>query len=606
MQQSRNEASSKIIPFAQYRRAFQYVAPYWKSLIAVLLLGLFSTAVGLTQPYISRLLIDKALLRKDMHTLFIIAATMVIITVVGFVLNIVSSYLYIRLSAESLFAMRLAVYEHLQKLSPRFFAEIKLGDVVSRINNDVGEVQRICSDTLLSVFSNLFFLAGSLVLMSWMSWSLTLASVALLPIGVLTLRHYQGRLVSQTADLRQRSANLGSFLIESLMGLRLTVTNSAQERERQNFREHNLSFVRSLLSMQLTSFLAGGIPGTVLTLSTAVVFLYGGSLVIDGKLTIGQLIAFMAYHLRLLSPVQSLMGLYTNLLTGGVALGRVFHLLDIPVEVQERAVTLPCPMLRESIRFEQVSFRYKPENPVLEDVSLTIPARSLCVLIGPSGAGKSTLGELLLRLYDVQAGSIAIDGIDVRNLKLAELRGKIALVEQLPYFFRASVRENLMYGNPQASFDDMRSCARKANIDAFVMSLPDGYETLIGERGATLSVGERQRLALARALLRDPEILILDEPTAALDPSAEAHITAEFADALRGRTTILITHRISLVELADVVAILHDGRIVECGSPTELLRKEGLLAEQLRLASRGSRLLAYQGTDSAESAVTSA
>ncbi len=568
-------------------------------MVAVLLLGLFSTAVSLAQPYISRLLIDKALLRKDFHALVVIALAMVFITVLGFVLSILSSYVYIRLSAESLFSMRLAVYAHLQRLSPRFFADVKLGDVVSRINNDVSEVQRICSDTLLSILSNLFFLIGSVVLMSWMNWRLTLASVALLPAGIAALRHYQSKLVNQTAELRQRSSNLGSFLIESLMGLRLTVTNSAETREREKFREHNVSFVRALLSMQLTSFLAGAMPGTVLTLSTAVVFLYGGSLVINGHLTVGQWVAFMGYHLKLMTPVQSLMSVYTNLLTGGVALGRVFHLLDVPVEVEQRVETLPCPVLRESIRFESVGFRYKAETAVLDDVSFNIPAHSLCVLIGPSGAGKSTLGELLLRLYDVQSGSIQLDSVDVRDLKLAELREKIALVEQAPYFFRASIQENLAYGNPAASFESIRRCAKLANIDGFVMSLPEQYETLIGERGATLSVGERQRLALARALLRDPEILILDEPTAALDPSAEAAITVEFADALRGRTTMLITHRMSLVEMADVVVVLRDGRVVEWGSPADLLDHPGHLAEQFRLA--GVRR--SQGTWMAESAV---
>jgi ATP-binding cassette subfamily B protein len=551
------------IPFAQYKRALAYVVPYWRGLLAVMLLGLFSTAVGLVQPYISRLLIDDALLRRNLHALTMIAIAMVVVTIVGFVLNIASSYYYVRLSAESLFDMRLAVYRHLQQLSPRYFTQKKLGDIVSRINNDIGEVQRVCSDTLLSVLSNLLFLVGSIAIMSWLNWRLMLASVALLPVGIFALRHYQGRLTVQTADLRQRSSDLGSFLIETLMGMRLIVASATEKFEAERFREYNSSFIRSLLSMQVLSFLASAMPSTVLTLSTAVVFLYGGKLVIAQQLTVGGLVAFMAYHLKLLSPVQNLLGIYTNLLTGGVSLGRVFEVMDVPVEVKEVADPVPLPWVRHAITFEKVRFQYGHDVPVLRDVSFTIPAGQMCAIVGASGAGKSTLADLLLRFHDVDSGSIAIDGQDIRELRLEDLRRQVAMVEQTPYFFRASIRENIAYGRPEATLEEIRNCAAAAAIDSFIQTLPNGYETILGERGLTLSVGERQRIALARALLRDPRILILDEPTSALDPAAEAAVTGELMNVLRGRTSILITHRMSLAELADMVVVIEDGCVLE-------------------------------------------
>ena len=551
------------IPFAQYKRALAYVVPYWRGLLVVMLLGLFSTAVGLVQPYISRLLIDDALLRRNLHALTMIAIAMVVVTIVGFVLNIASSYYYVRLSAESLFDMRLAVYRHLQQLSPRYFTQKKLGDIVSRINNDIGEVQRVCSDTLLSVLSNLLFLVGSIAIMSWLNWRLMLASIALLPVGIFALRHYQGRLTVQTADLRQRSSDLGSFLIESLMGMRLIVASATEKFEAERFREYNSSFIRSLLSMQVLSFLASAMPSTVLTLSTAVVFLYGGKLVIAQQLTVGGLVAFMAYHLKLLSPVQNLLGIYTNLLTGGVSLGRVFEVMDVPVEVKEVADPVPLPWVRHAITFEKVRFQYGHDVPVLRDVSFTIPAGQMCAIVGASGAGKSTLADLLLRFHDVDSGSITIDGQDIRELRLEDLRRQVAMVEQTPYFFRASIRENIAYGRPEATLEEIRNCAAAAAIDSFIQSLPNGYETILGERGLTLSVGERQRIALARALLRDPRILILDEPTSALDPAAEAAVTGELMNVLRGRTSILITHRMSLAELADMVVVLEDGCMLE-------------------------------------------
>jgi ATP-binding cassette subfamily B protein len=549
------------IPFAQYKRALAYVIPYWRGLLAVLVLGLFSTAVGLVQPYISRLLIDDALLRRNLHALTVIAIAMVVVTVIGFAFNIASSYFYIRLSAETLFDMRLAVYRHLQQLSPRYFTQKKLGDIVSRINNDIGEVQRVCSDTLLSVLSNVLFLVGSIAIMSWLNWRLMLASVALLPVGVFALRHYQGRLTVQTADLRQRSSDLGSFLIENLLGMRLIVASATEKFEAERFREYNSSFIRSLLSMQVLSFLASAMPSTVLTLSTAIVFLYGGKLVIAQQLTIGGLVAFMAYHLKLLSPVQNLLGIYTNLLTGGVSLGRVFEVLDTPVEVREVAAPVPLPAVHHAIAFENVRFHYTHGVAVLRDVSFEIPAGQMCAIVGSSGAGKSTLADLLLRFYDPDSGSISIDGQDIRELRLDDLRQQIAMVEQTPHFFRASIRENIAYGRPEATLENIRICAAAGAIDTFIQSLPQGYETIIGERGLTLSVGERQRIALARALLRDPKILILDEPTSALDPDSEAAVTGELLNVLRGRTSILITHRMHLVEMADMVVVLEDGAI---------------------------------------------
>jgi ATP-binding cassette, subfamily B, bacterial len=572
------------IPFAQYRRALVYVAPYWRGLLLVLVLGLFSTAVGLAQPYISRLLIDDALLRRNAHALWQIAALMVLVTVLGFLLNTVSSYRYVKLSAESLFDMRLAVYRHLQRLSPRYYTKARMGDIVSRINNDIGEVQRVCSDTLLSVLSNILFLAGSIAIMVSLNWRLFLVSAVLLPVGILALRHYQAKLAMQTRDLRERSSDLGSFLIETLFGMRLVVASGGEEREAEEFRAQNSRFVRSLLSMQLLSFCASALPSTALTLSTAIVFFYGGKLVIAGQLTIGGLVAFMAYHMRLLAPVQNLLGIYTNLLTGGVALGRVFEILDVPVEVTESPRAVALGMVRGEITFDHVRFRYSEDVPVLDDVCFHVPAGALCVLAGPSGAGKSTLADLLLRFFDPQAGRITIDRHDLREIRLPDLRQKIAVVEQIPYCFRASVRENIAYGKPGSTFDDIRSCAREAAIDDFIQSLPNGYDTILGERGSTISVGERQRIALARALLRKPAILILDEPTSALDPASEAAVTGAFTHALRGRTSVLITHRMSLVERADLVVVMEGGRIVESGTPRELLSRGSYLSRQFELA----------------------
>ena len=568
---------------SEYRRAFRYLTPYWRGLFVVILLGLFSTGVSLVQPYISRSLIDNALLRHDKHALIKFAALMAGVSIVGFVLNMFSSYRYVRLSAECLFDMRLGVYRHLQRLSPSYFSNKKLGDIVSRLNNDIGEVQRICSDTLLSVLSNVLFLAGSVAAMLWLNWRLFLVSILLLPLAIYALRRYQGRLMIQGRILRERSADLGSFLIENLLGMRLIVSSGNEDREATRFQRLNTSFVDSMLSLQLTSFLSSAIPTCVLTLSTVLVFLYGGKLVIDGQLTIGGLIAFMSYHMRLLSPVQSILGIYTNLVSGSVALRRVFEVVDAPIEVMESPAARPLEGVRGDISFRNVCFRYQSNKSIIDKMSFEIPAGTLCVIIGPSGSGKSTTADLLLRLYDPQEGTISIDGHDLRELTFSDLRQHVGVVEQTPYFFRASIRENIAYGKPGASLDEIRACAKVAAIDHFIESLPNGYDTVLAERGISISVGERQRIALARALLRDPAILILDEPTSAVDSAAERSIVREFERAFRGRTTVLISHHLSLVEMADLLVVIDKGKVLETGTPAELLKTDSYLSRQFRL-----------------------
>jgi ATP-binding cassette subfamily B protein len=545
------------ISFAGYRRALRFIVPYWPGLVVVLLTGLASTGLGLLQPYFSKLLIDDALAQHDMRMLLTVSAAMFGATVLGFVFNIFSSYHYVRVSAKVLFDMRLALYRHLQTLSPRFWARMKMGDVVSRINNDIAEVQRVSADSLLSVLSNLVFLVGSAAIMWSLSPRLFLVSLAAVPVSVWALRHFQNTLAERVRRVRERSADIGSFLIETLLGMRLVVSSHAEEREVERFRGRNQSFVDALLGMQLTSFLAGAVPGSVLTLATAAIFLYGGKMVIDGALSTGSLVAVMAYHMRLLSPVQNLMGLYTNLVSGGVSLSRVWELFDVAPEITQRPGAAALTDVRGEIEFDRVSFGHG-ENMVLEELSFHVPAGKICAILGPSGAGKSTVADLLLRFYDPDAGAVRLDGCDLRKVSLASLRESIALLDQSPYLYQATVRENIAYGRPRASLVEIQDAARAAAIHERILALPSAYETVIAERGQTLSAGERQRIALARAILANPKVLVLDEPTSALDEANERAVAATLADVARGRTVIVITHRATLARIADQVITLNE------------------------------------------------
>lgn len=540
---------------AGYRRTLRYAVPYWKRFTFVFLAGILATMFGLAQPYISKLLIDQALLKRDFHALVTISTMMVVATLASFALNIASSYQYIQASSGVLFGMRLALYRHLQLLSPRFWSRNKMGDVVSRINNDISEVQRVTADSLLGVLSNVVFLAGSAGIMATLNRKLLFLSLAVLPVSLWALTHYQKRLADRVRVVRERSASIGSFLLETLLGIRVVVASGAESREVERFRQENQSFVDALLQMQITSFMAGAMPGALLTLCTAAIFLYGGKMVIDGEITTGSLVAIMAYHARLLSPVQNLMGLYTNMISGGVSLNRVCELLDTPAEVVERPKAVAFPSVRGEIECDGVSFRHG-DTQVLKQLSFRVPAGTICAVLGPSGSGKSTLADLLVRFYDPDQGTIRLDGQDLRDLHLNSLRRSVVLLDQSPYLFHASVRENISYARPDATEEEITAAARAASIHDRIVSLPEGYGTMLAERGQTLSAGERQRLALARALLADPKVLVLDEPTSALDEENERAIAETLSTALVGRTAILITHRLALAQIAHTTVAL--------------------------------------------------
>src|SRR5712692_3539560 len=458
------------ILIAGYRRALRFITPYWRRLTLVLQTGVAATSFGLIQPYISKILIDDALLKRNFRMLVIVSGLMIVATVGSFALNILSSYQYVRVSALVLFDMRLALYRHLQRLSPRFWAGTKLGDVVSRINNDIAEVQRVSADSLLSILSNIVFLAGSAVIMTSLNPRVFLLSAAVIPVSIWALRHYQRRLAERVRAVRERSSDIGSFLLETLLGIRLVVTSNAEEREVERFRVRNQNFLGALMRMQLTSFLSGAVPGTVLTLATAALFLYGGKLVIDGALTTGSLVALMSYHLRLLAPIQNMMGLYTNLVSGGVSLARVWELFDAPVEVVERPGAEPPSALRGEIEFDNVSFRHGSDT-ILDNLSFRVPAGTVCAILGPSGAGKSTLAELLVRFYDPDAGAIRMDGYDLRDLPIRSVRQAVVLLDQSPYLFQASVRENIAYARPEVTGEEIVAACKAAAIHERILAL---------------------------------------------------------------------------------------------------------------------------------------
>lgn len=544
--------------WSAYRRVLPFLRPYAGPLVLVLAISLLSTALGLAQPYVSKLMIDNALLARDMTMLVKIAGLMVTLTVLGFAVNILASYRYIAISARMLFDIRVALLRHLQMLSPRFYGSFRMGDLMSRINGDVGEVQRVAADSLLSVLSNVLFFAGSVGMMLWLDWRLFLVSIALVPVSLLAFALFQKKLTHLTRETRERGADLGSFLVDTVMGMRVVTALRASEHEVARFRERNEAFTGAMLRMQLASFMAGALPGAIMTAATSAVILYGGYRIIEGQTSIGTLVAFMAYHARLLAPIQVLMGLSSSLATARVSLGRIFALFDTAPEVIERPDARPLEKARGDIRFEHVALRHDREA-VLVDAHFSIPSGSFCAVLGESGAGKSTLADLMVRQLDPDAGRILLDGQDLRELRLGDLRREVLLVDQTPWLFNDSIAANIAFAMPEADRDAIEAAGRAAGLESFIARLPEGYETRTGERGLALSAGERQRIALARALLRRPSVLILDEPTSALDAQTEHIIATQLRLAMPNATLIVITHKPALAALADSIIMVEGG-----------------------------------------------
>ena len=551
------DRGGSVAQWRSYARFAPFLRPYMRPLLLVLIISLASTGLTLAQPFLSKLLIDDALLPGDVSALVGVAVAMIAVTVGGFALNILASYRYVEVSAAILFDIRSVILRHLQTLSPRFYSGFRLGDIMSRLNGDVSTVQRVTADTVLSVLSNVLMLIGCVAFMVWLDWVLFLISIVLIPACILVFLHYQRILTAMTQDMRERGADIASMLVDTITGMRTVASLQAGEHEVKRFEQHNSGFVRALLRMQVASFMAGALPGTLLAVTTSAVILYGGLEVVRGDMTIGSLVAFMTYQMRLFGPIQTLMGLTSSLATTRVSLARIFELLDSEPEVRERDGALAFDGLRDRIVLEKVSMSHDG-RPVLEDVSLEIRKGSFCAIVGKSGAGKSTMADLLVRNLDPDRGRILIDGRDIRDLRLADMRREIILADQSPYLFNTSIAANIGFATPDADRDAIKAAARLAGLEPMIARLPQGLDTPTGERGLKVSAGERQRIALARALLRRPSVLVLDEPTAALDSRIGETVIANLRKTLPDATIIAITHDPAVSRLAEKVLTLND------------------------------------------------
>ncbi|MDZ5738903.1 ABC transporter ATP-binding protein [Pseudomonas asiatica] len=565
------ESSDPVLMRQALAWLYGFVRPHRRAIGLLLGLSLGASLLALAQPWLVKTLIDEGLLAKDYQTLWHMAAIMIGAGLLGTVLAGVNRYLHTRLSGRILFALRDDLYRHLQQLSPTFYGRRRIGDILSRLDGDVAEIQRFAVDSLFSAVSAVIGLVGAVVLMLMLSWQLSLLLALLVPIEVLWLRWMRRKVEREVRNLRERSADVSSFLVETLPAMKFIQAAGQQGREAGRLDQLGQGYMRQLLKVQVTEFFTQAIPGTLTSWCRACAFLVGGWWVIQGTWQLGALIAFSTYMGMAVGPVQSLLGLYVAVQRMAVSLGRVMELKHEAVAVRPAANPQPVPDGPGELRLEGVSFAHEGrQGAVLNDVQVCVPGGLKVAISGASGVGKSTLIDLLQRFYDPDAGRILLDGTDLRELDLAALRRRIAVVSQEIVLFRGTLAQNLAYGVPEASREELERVVRLARLDSLVDSLPLGLDGLLGERGQQLSGGQKQRIAIARAVLQAPAILVLDEATSAVDEATEREVIAAIDQLFAGRTRILISHRASTLADADLHLQLHAGQLQVL--PEEVIR----------------------------------
>jgi ATP-binding cassette, subfamily B, bacterial len=494
----------------------------------------------------------------------------------------IGQFFLIRAGARVVQSLRCHACDHLHRLSLAFHDRTRVGDSIYRVAHDAHAAQTLINGALVPMAMGMLMLAGALIIMIHVNALLTLTTLAVTPLFILTIRGFSRRINEQSRHYHESESALLATVQESVSSIRAVQAYTLEPQTRERFNEHCARTLEAQSRMTWTQLIYSACAGLAMAVGTALVVYVASHQALQGHLSVGDILVFVAYLGMLYQPMNALSQGASIIHSANAQLGRVFEIIDAVPEIRERPNASTLPVVRGALAFEQVRYAYAPDRPVLHGIDLSIAPGETVALVGRTGAGKTTLASLLLRFYDPAAGTIRLDGHDLRDLRLDWLRRQVGLVLQDPILFSASIAENILYGRPGATRPEVESAARRAQIHDFIRELPQGYDTLLGERGVNLSGGQRQRIALARAFLKDAPILILDEPTSALDAHTEEALLSALKDLMRARTTLIIAHRFSTVRLADRVVVLEHGRIVEQGAPAELLVRNGPYAALCR------------------------
>jgi ATP-binding cassette, subfamily B, bacterial len=566
-------------------RIYRYFLPYWKAVIGIIVTILIGAVFSNIVPWLVKWVVDVAIPQGRVGYLALLCVAMIVAAVGQGLVSVVQTFLNAKIGQGVMFDIRNQMYGHLHRMSLSFFTNTKTGDIMSRVNNDVNGLQEVVTNTISQSLSNVLMLVATFGSMFWLDWRLALLSMVLLPLFVLPTRAVGRMRYRVKKDTQARLSDLSSLMQETLSvsGALLVKSFVRQDAEMEKFRKIN----KDLMKLQIRQSMIGrwffAFVNVIQYVGPAILYWYGGHLVIDHAITLGTVIAFTGYLNKLYGPAASLSNIQVNIL-GSVALfDRLFEYLDLKVDIEDRPDALKLQNVQGKIEFEQVTFRYRPDRAVLRDLSFVIEPGELVALVGPSGSGKTTISNMIPRFYDPTEGRVLLDGHDLREVQLKSLGEQVGMVTQETFLFHTSIRDNLRYGNPTATDREIEAAAQAAYIHDFIVSLPDGYDTIVGERGHKLSGGEKQRMALARVILKSPKILILDEATSALDSHSEAYIQSALEKLMdKSRTSLVIAHRLSTILEADKILVIDDGELIEMGRHEELLAQNGLYASLYR------------------------